>query len=288
MAPLDMAAGIQTLANEGLHHDPYFVEFIDGPNGERLFTHLDPGVQVLDREAALTTVDILKGPIYGGGTGRRAAFDDRRPAFGKTGTQDNNTNAWFVGGTRQLSTAVWVGDPNAYTPMARTEAFPGIPEFIADGVPRVQGGFYPAVIWKAFMQPAHAFVPFADWDRPPPKRPNARLVLPGNECVVRQVGTAPAPTAAPAAEPAPVDPNVPPVASPPVAQGARLVGQAPPPVEPVDPVDPVPDATIPVFDVVEVGTTIAPDNLDPLAPLPSVPTTDRVGPCRGGTLVPND
>ncbi len=143
MAPIDMASGIQALANEGVHHDPYYVDYIDGPDGERIHTHLDPGVQVLDRDAALATVEILKGPIYGGGTGRRAAFDDRRPAFGKTGTQDENTNAWFVGGTKQLATAVWVGDPNAYTPMARTRTFPGIPEFIADGVPRVQGGFYP-------------------------------------------------------------------------------------------------------------------------------------------------
>ncbi len=100
-----------------MHHEPYYVEFIDGPDGERIYTHLDPGNQVLERNAALATVEIMKGPIYGGGTGRRAAFDDRRPAFGKTGTQEDNTNAWFVGGTKQLSTAVWVGDPNRYTPM---------------------------------------------------------------------------------------------------------------------------------------------------------------------------
>jgi membrane peptidoglycan carboxypeptidase len=283
LAPIDMAAAVQTLANEGLHHDPYFVEFIDGADGERIFTHLDPGSQVLDRDAALETVEILKGPIYGGGTGRRAAFDDRRPAFGKTGTQDENTNAWFVGGTRQLSTAVWVGDPNAYTPMARTSTSPGIPEFIADGVPRVQGGFYPAQIWKAFMEPAHAFVPFADWERPaPPERPNARLVLPGNECVLRQIGSAPAPTLAP--EEAPVDPNVPPTAAP-------LVEQEPAPVDPAAPAEPaetVPAATIPIFGAVEIGTTIPPDNLDPLAPLPSLPTTDQVGSCAGATLVPDE
>ena len=138
MAPIDMASGVQALANEGLHHDPSYVEFIDGPDGERVYTHLDPGSQVLDRNAALATVEILKGPIYGGGTGRRATFDDRRPAFGKTGTQENNTNAWFVGGTKQLSTAVWVGNPDAYTPIR------GIPEFVAAGYGRnVQGGHFP-------------------------------------------------------------------------------------------------------------------------------------------------
>jgi penicillin-binding protein 1A len=257
MSPLDMAAGVQALANEGLHHDPYYVEFIDGPDGERLYTHLDPGSQVLDRDAALQTVEIMKGPIYGGGTGRRAAFDDRRPAFGKTGTQDENTNAWFVGGTKQLSTAVWVGDPDAYTPMR------GIPAFVAAGYGRnVQGGHFPAVIWNAFMEPAHVFYPPLDWERVPPKRANARLYLPGNECAVRAVGTAPAP----------VDPNAPPTT-------------VPPPNPDGSPAETIPPATVPVFEAVQVGTTIPPDNLDPLAPLPSLPAAERLGPCQAGTLI---
>jgi penicillin-binding protein 1A len=245
MSALDMAAGVQTLANEGVHHEPYFVEFIDNAAGERIYTHLDPGTQVLERDAALETVQILKGPIYGGGTGRRAAFDDRRPAFGKTGTQEDNTNAWFAGGTKQLSTAVWVGDPNAYTPMNN------IAEFRARGYPRVQGGTFPAEIWKAFMEPAHAGVPAVDWDRPPPpKRPNARLYLPGNECI--QV---PAPVA-----PAPVDPNAPPTT--------------------LDPAAATTTTTLPIARTVPVGTTIPPDVLDPKAPLPFLPLTDLVGPCR--------
>ncbi len=250
MSPLDMAAGVQTLANEGLHHEPYYVDFIDGPDGERLFTHLDPGSQVLDREAALTTVDIMKGPIYGGGTGRRAAFENRRPAFGKTGTQQDNTNAWFVGGTRQLSTAVWVGDPNAYTPMQR------IPEFVAEGYGRnVQGGHFPAVIWNTFMEPAHVFFPPTDWERVPPSRPNARLFLPGNECEFRVVGTRVIPPV--------VDPNAPPTTVP--------EGEAPP--------ETVPPVTVPIVESVQVGTTIPPDNLDPLAPLPSLPINTPLVPC---------
>jgi penicillin-binding protein 1A len=250
LSPLDMASGVQALANEGLHHEPYYVEFIDGPDGERLYTHLDPGSQALDREAALQTVEIMKGPIYGGGTGRRAAFDDRRPAFGKTGTQQDNTNAWFVGGTAQLSTAVWVGDPNAYTPMQR------IPEFVAEGYGRnVQGGHFPAVIWNTFMEPAHTFLPPLDWERVPPDRPNARLFLPGNECEARVVGSVEVPVE--------VDPNAP----------TTTLAEGEPPPETAPPV------TIPIIETVQVGTTIAPDNLDPLAPLPSLPASARLGPC---------
>jgi len=258
MSPLDMAAGVQALANEGVHHDPYFVDFIENAAGERIYEHLDPGRQVMERDDALATVDILKGPIYGGGTGRRAAFDDRRPAFGKTGTQDFNTNAWFVGGTKQLSTAVWVGDPNAYTPMQ------GIPEFIAAGYHRngnVQGGHFPALIWKAFMEPAHTLLPPLDWDRPaPPSRPNARIVLPGNECRVEVVGFE-------VVEPE-IDPDAPTTVPPTVPEGEEAA-----------PVETVPPVTVPITRSSPIGTTIPPDVLDPTVPLPTVPLTDVIGPC---------
>lgn len=253
MSPLDMASGVQTLANEGMHHDPYYVDYIDDADGERLYTHVDPGTQVFDRDAALASVQILKGPIYGGGTGRRAAFDDKRPAFGKTGTQQDNTNAWFVGGTRALSTAVWVGDPNAYTPMR------GIPQFRADGFPNVQGGHYPALIWKAFMEPASAGTPHEDWDRPAsPSRPNMRLYLPGNECVLTVVGSRVVPTT--------VDPDAPTTT---LGEGEEPGPTAPP-------------ETVPLVESVIVGTTIPPDVLDPLHPLPMLATTELVGPCQAG------
>lgn len=259
MSPLDMAAGVQTLANEGVHHDPYYVDYIDTAAGERVYTHLDPGSQVLDRDAALATVEIMNGPIYGGGTGRRAAFDNGRPAFGKTGTQDSNTNAWFVGGTRQLSTAVWVGDPNAYTPMR------GIPEFSAEGFPRVQGGHFPALIWKAFMEPAHAFVPVVGWDRPaPPSRANVRLYLPGNECLLTVIEV-----------PAPIDPNAPVAPTEPAAPGE----ESPTPTPPTTPPSTAPPVTL-VTESVQVGDTIPRGVVDPKYPLPSLPITDNVGPCR--------
>ena len=259
MSPLDMAAGVQTLANEGLHHEPYLVEYIDDAAGERLYTHVSAGTQVFDRDAALESVRILKGPIYGGGTGRRAAFDDRRPAFGKTGTQMDNTNAWFVGGTKQLSTAVWVGDPNAYTPMR------GIPEFVAAGMgSNVQGGHFPALIWKAFMQPAHNGVPHVDWDSPSlPNRPNMRLYLPGNECALRVVGYQEVPPT--------TDPNAPTTPPTTVAEG-----------EEAPPTTAAPVVTVPLVESVQVGTTIPPDVLDPLAPLPMLPLTDTVGLCQRG------
>jgi penicillin-binding protein 1A len=259
MTPLDMASGIQTLANEGVHQEPYYVEFIDDAEANRVYTHFDPGTEVLDRDAALETIDIMKGTISYGTGRQRAPLANDRPAFGKTGTQENNTNAWFVGGTKQLATAVWVGDPDAYTAMVGIKGF----EFS-----KVQGGTYPALIWKNYMDGAHFGVPAEDWDAPaPPERANARLVLPGTECEVTVIGTE-------GGEPVEQEsPDAPPDA----AEEFQTE-----PVPPDVPGETVPVETTPIVVItakVDLGTTIAPDNLDPNHPLPSVALGRNISPC---------
>jgi penicillin-binding protein 1A len=81
---------------------------------------------------------ILEANIQGG-TGTRANIGC--PAGGKTGTTDNNTDAWFVGFTPKLATAVWVGYPNERVYMSNL--FYGGP---------VDGGTFPAAIWGAYMR----------------------------------------------------------------------------------------------------------------------------------------
>jgi membrane peptidoglycan carboxypeptidase len=92
---------------------------------------------VLDRNAASLLTYILEGVIRSG-TGRRAALPDRIAA-GKTGTTENYGDAWFVGYTPQLATAVWVGYPNKLIPM--------LTQYHGDPV---AGGTFPAEIWRAF------------------------------------------------------------------------------------------------------------------------------------------
>ncbi|NDD96029.1 MAG: hypothetical protein EBZ93_00885, partial [Actinobacteria bacterium] len=182
MSALDMASGAQTLANDGLHSEPYFIERVEGPTG-LLYEHEGASTRVLTEDAARRTTSILEG-VLKSGTARRSALEGR-VAAGKTGTQDNNTNAWFVGYTPELTTAVWVGHPDLYLPMEN------IPEFVAVDVPRVQGGTFPAAIWKATMDAALAGVPPSTFAAPSPNlRPPMRLFLPGVECPVA-VTTAP-------------------------------------------------------------------------------------------------
>ena len=255
MSPLDMAAGMQTITNQGLHHDPYYVEFIDQPDGTRFYSHSDPGVQVLDPNVANETAQTLKGVIRSG-TGARNLRNFSRPAAGKTGTQFENTNAWFIGGTPQITAAVWVGDPNGYTEMNR------IPEFEAEmgRNGKVQGADYPARIWGAFMEAAHVGLPVLDWPTlsPPPRKP-ARLYWPGEECLAKLVSgtlppTGPAATATTSSTVAPT----------------TLPGDPPPP-----------ETTVAraVIQQIPSGTNVPLDVLDPHAPMPSIDTRTYVYPC---------
>jgi penicillin-binding protein 1A len=279
MSPMDMASGAQTIANGGLHHEPYYVDWIDTADGRRIYTHVDAGTQVVDPGVALTAVDTLKG-VLKVGTGRRYPLADGRPAAGKTGTQADNTNAWFVGFTPQLTTAVWVGDPNGYTPMRN------IPELGG----RVQGGLYPTRIWKAYMDEALAGQQPLDWAAPPADaRKPARLYLPGNECLARSVttggnvvGTAP-PAAAPAAAAPPAgfaNPNqVTPPSAPPAAPPAPAPAPAPGETTPPAAASPVTSPRVTRLVPIESGTTVPPNVLDPRAPVPSTPLSSLITKC---------
>ena len=171
---------------------------MEGPTG-LLYEHEGATTRVLTEEAARRTTSILEG-VLRSGTARRSALEGR-VAAGKTGTQDNNTNAWFVGYTPELTTAVWVGHPDLYLQMEN------IPEFVAAGVPRVQGGTFPAAIWKATMDAALAGVPPSTFFAPLPNiRPAMRLFLPGVECPVA-VTTAPPSTVSEGTGANPGDPS---------------------------------------------------------------------------------
>jgi penicillin-binding protein 1A len=244
MTVRDMATGFQTIANQGVHQEPFYVERIEGPDGSLIYQHESTGTPIFYPQTANTTMDVLKG-VLREGTGRRGPLEGGRPAAGKTGTQFRNTNAWFVGATPQITAAVWMGDPKGQTPMNN------IPEFEFN---RIQGGTYPVLVWKAFMDAAHQNLPFEDWPPPPEnQRPPRRLFLPGDECVFRtQVVAAPPPSV--------VDPLAPP-AVPAIEYRSSI-------------------------DLEATGNTIPVDVVDPAYPLPSASIGTSVFNCRGGPPPP--
>jgi membrane peptidoglycan carboxypeptidase len=139
--PIDMAGAYAAFAADGRHHQPYLVEEVVGQDGEVLLSGATKGTQAVSESTARQVTEVLEG-VVSGGTATRARFADRRPAAGKTGTTSDFTDAWFVGYVPQLSTAVWMGSPEASVEMTNV------------GGIRVTGGSYPARIWQAFMGPA--------------------------------------------------------------------------------------------------------------------------------------
>ncbi|HEX8135454.1 MAG TPA: PBP1A family penicillin-binding protein [Actinomycetes bacterium] len=149
--PIDMAAAYGVFATLGEYHRPTFVEKISH-HGDTMIEDQPQGERRISAALAWQVTDILKG-VIAHGTGTAAQIG--RPEAGKTGTNQEYRDAWFIGYTPQLVTAVWMGDPKGQTPMLNV------------GGIRVTGGSYPARVWHDFMAAAMANQQVLDWQKPP-------------------------------------------------------------------------------------------------------------------------
>jgi penicillin-binding protein 1A len=150
--PLQMASVYGTFANDGVRHEPYFVERVLDRNGKVVLEGKDEGKRVIDANVARTVTSVLR-KVVEEGTGTKARQRDRVVA-GKTGTSQEWRNAWFVGYTRELTTAIWMGNPLKDDPMKNV------------GGIRVTGGSYPATVWGAYMAEAMKGVPATTFPAP--------------------------------------------------------------------------------------------------------------------------
>jgi penicillin-binding protein 1A len=132
---LEMADAYATLANQGVHVAPTILSKVVFPDGKSVNLGSPPGNRVFSDGEAYEGTQVLKTVIQDG-TGTAANYGC--PAAGKTGTAENEDNAWFVGYTPKLSTAVWVGYPQGNIPMG-SYGF---------------GGTAAAPIWHDFMERA--------------------------------------------------------------------------------------------------------------------------------------
>jgi penicillin-binding protein 1A len=144
VSPLEMTDAFATLAAGGVHHDPQEVRRVTSADRTVLGRWHRAGRRVISERTARTVTYALSGVIKGG-TG--TAADPGRPAAGKTGTAENESDAWFCGFVPQLASCVWIGYPAAEIPMKSL-----------DGFSPVVGGSVPARIWHHFMVPALAGV----------------------------------------------------------------------------------------------------------------------------------
>ncbi|MGA9856325.1 MAG: transglycosylase domain-containing protein [Solirubrobacteraceae bacterium] len=147
VTPLEMADAYGTVASGGVHTAPTIIDKVVFPDGSvRVFGN-PPRTTVFPYNEAYTGTSVLKQVItQAGATGTAANYGC--PAAGKTGTAENLANAWFVGYTPRMSTAVWVGNPHGNIAM-----YNGF------------GGVLAAPIWKDYMQPASGGY-CGDWKPP--------------------------------------------------------------------------------------------------------------------------
>jgi penicillin-binding protein 1A len=166
---MDMASAYGTLANDGKHCEPWAVRKIEfaslaqdagdvpgknaGKQDRVLYQHHADCKQVIKPEIAhLVTAMLERVVCCGTGT---AAQIPGRPLAGKTGTAQDYTNVYFAGYTPQVSTAVWVGFPDAQRPM---DSYYGTSVF---------GGTVAAPIWRTFMMHALQGIPVQGFESPP-------------------------------------------------------------------------------------------------------------------------
>lgn len=112
VSPLEMATAYSVFANVGVLVEPYAIESIETRNtGQKIYVHLPAGnPNALDPITSFVITDILKDVLRKrGGTGYLRAHDFPYPIAGKTGTTNLYNDAWFVGYSKHLTTAVWIG-----------------------------------------------------------------------------------------------------------------------------------------------------------------------------------
>ena len=137
VSPLEMANAYATIADGGYRNRPIAVTKVVFPDGRTDNLGKPKRKKMFSDGVTHEATKILQQNIQGG-TGTAANIGC--PAGGKTGTTDNFRDAWFVGFTPKLTTAVWVGYPNKQVEM-----------FSVHGI-AVAGGTFPAQIWGAYMK----------------------------------------------------------------------------------------------------------------------------------------
>jgi penicillin-binding protein 1A len=140
---LEMASAFATFAADGVYTQPYAITRIVDRKGKVVYQHKVSA----HRAFSADEVGVLNTPlqkVVKEGTGTAAAIG--RPVAGKTGTTQDNVDAWFVGYTPDLATGVWVGHAKP-KPMRNVHGR------------AVTGGSFPAQIFSDVMRAAEKGMP---------------------------------------------------------------------------------------------------------------------------------
>ncbi|MGB9251556.1 MAG: transglycosylase domain-containing protein [Mycobacterium sp.] len=223
---MDMASAYATLADSGIYHRSHFVQKVVNADGKVLFdaTSSDnSGEQRVPKDVADNVTSAMQ-PIAGYSRGHNLAGG--RPSASKTGTTqlgdtDADKDAWMVGYTPSLSTAVWIGTVRGDVPL------------VTKGGGPIYGSGLPSDIWKSTMDGALKGTTTESFPKPaeiggsagvpaaplPPQPPQMTVIQPTMEIAPGITIPVGPPTTVP----------VGPAAPPPSPPGAPEPGPPPPP-----------------------------------------------------------
>jgi membrane carboxypeptidase/penicillin-binding protein PbpC len=164
MNMLEHANAYNTLANNGTFNPPISVLKVEDDKGKVLYEWKPESKQVVKPELVATLDDVLtdnNARSYVFGPKSNLVLADRLVAA-KTGTTDNDKDAWQLGYTPSLTAAVWVGNTKPKQMKAGGEVLAG-------------------QIWKRFMSEALKGTPVEKFPAPPPKELGLKPVLAGSD-----------------------------------------------------------------------------------------------------------
>jgi len=155
----EMVGAYGTFVNEGVFVSPNLVQRIEDKNGTILYEHVPETRDVLSRESAYVTLNLMEG-VTESGSGQRLRhtwaignpvyeqavtgypYEFENPIAGKTGTTQNNSDGWFMGMVPNLATGVWVGGEDRSTHF--------------EGIAYGQGATMALPIWALYMKQCYA------------------------------------------------------------------------------------------------------------------------------------
>ena len=113
VTPLELSGAFTAFANKGLRSTPQGLLRVEDAQGRVLRRGSIRQEQVIRPETAQAVTEMMQ-DVIAYGTGQRA--DPGRPAAGKTGTSNENTDSWFVGYTPELLATIWIGNDDRRPP----------------------------------------------------------------------------------------------------------------------------------------------------------------------------
>jgi penicillin-binding protein 1A len=254
VSPLDMAAAYATFASGGIYARPTGITKVILPDGK---VDKTAGWGKPDTKRALSegvaygvTRVLAENALYGTGAG---SGDGKHPNAGKTGTAEDHADAWFIGYTRDLSTAVWMGYARGEIPMLSVHGY------------TVAGATFAVPIWHSYMAAAEWRLPARQFLTPkalPVYRPfqhqnygymgvvAAATTTTTTATTTTQTGPPPKPRQVPKQRNAPPPPSPTPSTNskpppPPAATTTTATTTTPPPPPPVTSTVVVPTTTTP-------------------------------------------